>query len=176
LIRDAHPGYISWEAHERIEQRLQAGRKDLGWERRQAPPREGPALLQGRVVCGLCGARMYVQYTTRRHGPLLPTYVCAGRGKLFGDPLCQSILGTEIDVAIGQLLVEAVTPMALELALAVQQEVQARLDEADRVRHRQVERAQYEADHARYRYMQVDPPTDSSPTRWRPTGTRGSVP
>jgi hypothetical protein len=25
LLRDAHPGYISWEEHERIEQRLHAG-------------------------------------------------------------------------------------------------------------------------------------------------------
>jgi hypothetical protein len=40
---------------------------------------------------------------------------------------------------------------------AVQQELTARLDEADRLRHRQVERAQYEADLARCRYLQVDP-------------------
>ena len=43
------------------------------------------------------------------------------------------------------------------MALVVQQEIQSRLDEADRLRHRQVERAQYTADHARRRYMQVDP-------------------
>ena len=47
--------------------------------------------------------------------------------------------------------------MAIDLALAVQQEITARLDEADRLRHRQVERAQYEAEAARRRYMQVDP-------------------
>jgi len=47
--------------------------------------------------------------------------------------------------------------MALDLALAVQQEITARLDETDRLRHRAVERAQYEADQARQRYMQVDP-------------------
>jgi hypothetical protein len=69
---------------------------------------------------------------------------------------CQGILGTDIDAAVSKLLVEAVTPMALEMTLAIQQEVAARLDEADRLRHRQVERAQYEADHARSRYMQVD--------------------
>jgi hypothetical protein len=56
-----------------------------------------------------------------------------------------------------QLLVEAITPMALQLALAVQQEISARLEQTDRLRHRQVERAQYEVDHARNRYMQVDP-------------------
>ena len=157
LIRDAHPGYISWEEHQRIEQRLQTSAKSLGWQRHQSPPREGPALLQGRALCGLCGSRMHVHYNVRRGGQLITNYVCFGRGRLFGDASCQNVLGTEVDAAVGKLLVEAVTPMALELALAVQQEIQSRLDEADRLRHRQVERAQYEADQARHRYMLVDP-------------------
>jgi hypothetical protein len=152
LIRDAHPGYISWEEHERIEKHLQAAAKSLGWERGLVP-----RLLQGRVVCGLCGSRMHVHYNVRRGGQRVPNYVCFGRGRLFGDPSCQSILGTEIDTAVGNLIVEAVTPMALELTLAIQQEIKTRLDQADFLRHRQVERAQYEADHARHRYMQVDP-------------------
>jgi len=156
LIKDAHPGYISWEEHERIEQRLQENAQALGWQQRRSPPREGTALLQGRVVCGLCGSRMHVQYNVRR-GQSVPKYVCFGRGRNIGDPACQSVLGTDIDAAVGKLLVEAVTPMALQLALAVQQEIDNRLDEADRLRHRQVERAQYEADQARYRYLQVDP-------------------
>ena len=157
LIRDAHPAYISWEEYERIEQRLQTSAKALGWERHEGPPREGPALLQGHCLCGLCGSRMHVQYRSRPGQPLIPTYVCVGRGRSYADPMCQSILGTTVDGAVGALLVEAVTPMAIEMALAVQQEIQSRLDEADRLRHRQVERAQYEADHARHRYMQVDP-------------------
>jgi hypothetical protein len=99
---------------------------------------------------------MHVHYSARRGGQSIPNYVCYGRGREYGDPSCQSILGIEIDAAIGKLLVGAVTPMALEMALAIQQEIAARLDEADRLRHRQVERAQYEADHARSRYMQVD--------------------
>jgi DNA invertase Pin-like site-specific DNA recombinase len=156
LIRDAHPGYITWQEYERIEQRLRESAKAIGFER-HGPPREGPALLQGRVVCGLCGSRMNVHYDVRRGGKPITNYVCLGRGRSFGDPSCQSIVGTEIDAAVSKLVVEAVTPMALELALAVQQEIAARLDEADRLRHRQVERAQYEADHARHRYMQVDP-------------------
>ena len=157
LIRDAHPGYISWQEYEGNLQRLRASAKAISFERSAGPPREGPALLQGRVVCGLCGSRMHVHYNIRRNGIMMTNYVCAGRTRLFGDPLCQSILGTGIDAAVGKLLVETVTPMALELALAVQQEITARLDEADRLRHRQVERAQYEADLARHRYMQVDP-------------------
>ena len=156
LIKDAHPGYISWEEHERIEKCLQESAKALGWERRRSPPREGSALLQGRAICGLCGSRMHVHYASRRGGQLVPNYVCFGRGRSFCDPACQSILGTELDTAVGKLLVEAVTPMALDLALAVQQEITSRLDETDRLRHRQVERAQYECDQAQSRYMQVD--------------------
>ena len=157
LIKDHHPGYLSWEDYERNQQRLEENAKTLPWEKSQSPPREGPALLQGRAVCGLCGSRMHVRYNVRRGGQQVPVYVCVGRGRDFGDPSCQSIVGTSIDAAVGQLLVEAVTPMALELTLAVQQELDDRLDEADRLRHRQVERAQYEADQARHRYLQVDP-------------------
>ncbi len=72
------------------------------------------------------------------------------------SPRARASSESEIDAAIGKLLVGSVTPMALEMALAVQQEIAARLDEVDRLRHRQVERAQYESDHARIRYMQVD--------------------
>jgi hypothetical protein len=49
------------------------------------------------------------------------------------------------------------TPIALDIALAVQQEVQTRLDDVDRLRRKQVERARYEADQAQRRYMLVDP-------------------
>ncbi len=156
LIRDAHPGYISWEEYEKNERRLQASAKALPFDRSQIPPREGPALLQGRAVCGVCGSRMHVRYTMRREQQI-PTYVCVGRGQLYGDPLCQNIVGTSTDLAIANLLVETVTPIALEMTLAVQQEIQSRLDEADRLRYRQVERAQYEVDLARQRYMHVDP-------------------
>lgn len=131
LIKDAHPGYISWEEYERIEQRLQENAKSLGWERTHSPPREGSALLQGHAVCGLCGSRMHIHYSRRQGGQFAPNYVCFGRGQGFGDPACQSIVGTQIDAAVGQLLVETVTPMALDLALAVQQEITARVEETD---------------------------------------------
>ena len=154
LIHDAHPAYISWQEHERIATRLQVSAKSLLSNRSQ--PREGSALLQGRAVCGLCGSRMHIYYANRR-GAHIPKYVCVGRGRFFGDPSCQNILGTQIDEAVGKVLVEAVTPMALQMALAIHEEIKSRVDQADRLRHLQVERAQYEVDHARHRYMQVDP-------------------
>ena len=32
---------------------------------RRGPPREGPALLQGLAICGVCGRNMGVRYHTR---------------------------------------------------------------------------------------------------------------
>ena len=58
---------------------------------------------------------------------------------------------------MGELLVETVTPLALEITLAVQEELDVRAAEADQLRRRQVERARYEAELAQRRYLQVDP-------------------
>lgn len=156
LLLEAHPGYISWEDYERIQQQLRASAQAYGIDRRHGPPREGPALLQGRVICGRCGMRMSVRYH-RRRGALVPDYICCIRTLQNRDPPCQCIPGAEVDATMGRLLVETMTPMALELTLAVQAELETRLEEADRLRLQQVERAEHEVEHARHRYLQVDP-------------------
>jgi hypothetical protein len=66
-------------------------------------------------------------------------------------------MGADIDRAIGELLVESVSPLALEVALSVQDELAARADEAERLRRQQVDRARYEAELAQRRYLRVDP-------------------
>ena len=58
---------------------------------------------------------------------------------------------------MAQLLLDAVTPLALEVALAVQDELNARAEQIDKLRRQQVERARYEADLAQRRYLRVDP-------------------
>ena len=156
LVPGAHPGYITWEEFEENERLLRENSVSHGHERRPGPPREGPALLQGLVVCGRCGEHMTVQYK-KRQDTLIPNYVCSSRSIEHGEDLCQRISGASVDESVGRVLVESVTPMTLEVALAVQQELQSRLDQADRLRAQQVERARYEAELARRRYMQVDP-------------------
>jgi hypothetical protein len=49
------------------------------------------------------------------------------------------------------------TPAAVELAIEIRREVEARYQEADRLRCRAIERAQMEADLAQRRFMMVDP-------------------
>jgi DNA invertase Pin-like site-specific DNA recombinase len=156
LIPGAHAGYVSWEDYEQNQRRLRESAQAMGRDRRKSPPREGPALLQGLILCGRCGERMTVRYHSREGG-LWPEYLCQRDGIEHAKPKCQQIPGAGIDQAIGELLVEAVSPLALEVALCVQQELQCRIEEADRLRQKQVERAQYEADLARRRYMRVDP-------------------
>jgi len=156
LIREAHAGYIDWDEYEQNQRRLRDNCQAYGADRRKSPPREGPALLQGLLICGRCGKRMTVRYHSRR-GQLFPDYVCQREGIEHGEPICQHIPGANIDEAVGDLLVEAVTPVTLEVTLAVQQEIQSRLEEADRLRQQQVERARYEAELARRRYLRVDP-------------------
>jgi DNA invertase Pin-like site-specific DNA recombinase len=156
LLPGIHPGYISWEQYEDNERRLRENAQAHGHDRRKSPPREGPALLQGLVLCGICGHRMTVRYHNRGTRPI-PDYVCQKEGIEHGHRLCQSINGESIDKAIGDLLLQTVTPMAFDVALAVQHEIQIRTEEVDRLRRKHVERARYEADLAQRRYMLVDP-------------------
>jgi hypothetical protein len=156
VIPGAHDGYISWDEYQLNEKRLRDNAQALGKDRRQSPPREGPALLQGLMLCGRCGKRMTLRYHIRKGG-LEPDYVCQREGIAHAEPLCQQIPGAGIDRLIGDLLVEVVSPMTLDVALTVQYELQSRLEEADRLRQKQVERARYEADLAQRRYMKVDP-------------------
>lgn len=156
LLKDVHPGYISWAQYEENLQRLQENAYANGQDRRKSPPREGPALLQGLAVCGICGSRMTVRYHSR-HTKLTPEYVCQSDGADHIVLVCQRVFGEHVDQAVGQLLMDAVAPVALEVTLTVQQEIQARLDEVDRLRKKAVERARYEADLAQRRYLHVDP-------------------
>jgi DNA invertase Pin-like site-specific DNA recombinase len=156
LLVDAHPGYVTWQQFQDHQRDLQQAAQKHGADRRNSPAGEGPALLQGLVMCGHCGQRMTVRYHQRRDG-LVPEYLCQRDGIEHAEGRCQTIPGRGIDQQIGELLLAMVTPVTLEVALTVQQELQSRLDEVERLRRQQVERARYEADLARHRYMQVDP-------------------
>jgi DNA invertase Pin-like site-specific DNA recombinase len=156
LIKDVHPGYISWEQFVENQKRLEHNQQARAIQRQSSPPREGPALLQGLVICGKCGRRMTLRYH-QRVGRLSPNYVCQKESIEQCRPVCQNIPGAVVDDALSALIVQSVTPLALEVAINVQEELQKRLAESDRLRRQFVERAQYEAEQARIRYMRVDP-------------------
>lgn len=156
FIPDSHPGYITLEQFDANRARLAANAAAHGRDRAGGPPREGPALLQGIIVCGRCGQRMTVRYH-RRRTKTIPNYLCQRAGIDNAEPICASIPGADLDHSIGQLLLQTLSPLAVEAALAVSAELEQRADEADRMRAAQVERARYHADLARRRYLAVDP-------------------
>ena len=55
----AHAGYIDWDEYLRNQRILAKNRAAFhASAQRQPPPRKGNALLQSRIICGICGHRM----------------------------------------------------------------------------------------------------------------------
>ena len=157
LIPDAHPGYISFAQFENNQALLLANAQARGSERRAGPPREGPALLQGLAICARCGQRMTVRYHHRR-GHTVPAYLCQNEAiNTTTSDRCQTSPGSGVDHAVATLLLDTLTPVALEVALTVAAELEQRAEEADKLRRTHVERARHEAELARRRYLAVDP-------------------
>ena len=156
FIPGAHPGYITLDQYEANIAKLAANAAAHGRDRAAGPPREGTALLQGIIICGRCGHRMTVRYHTRGSGQV-PTYACQRDGIENARPSCAVIPGHALDEHVGQLLIDTLTPLAVEAALQVSAELQQRAAEADALRAAHVERARYHADQARRRYLAVDP-------------------
>jgi DNA invertase Pin-like site-specific DNA recombinase len=156
VIPGMYQGYIDWERFEANQRRLADNARAFGGERRSGPVREGPALLQGRVVCGFCGERMGVRYSQER-GRTVPTYLCQANAVRRAERTCQTVPGKLVDAAIAALMIELMTPMSLAVTLEVQRELEARAAETDAARRQHVERMRYEAELARRRYMKVDP-------------------
>jgi hypothetical protein len=100
---------------------------------------------------------MTVRYHTRTDGTCVPDYVCQVTGIAHGIPICQAIPGASIDAAISALILDTLTPLALEVALTVTDELTARAAQAGQIRAAHIERAQHAADAARRRYLAVDP-------------------
>jgi len=155
-MTDAHPGYITEDQFGQNVKKLADNAYAHGKDRRKSPPREGPALLQGIIVCGKCGKRMTVRYQ-QNSSKLVPVYTCQRDRIENGAKVCQTVVGEKVDEEISKLLLEMINPLAIKAAIKVQNELSARKLETDKFYDQQVERAQYETELAKKRYMSVDP-------------------
>ena len=131
LLRDMHPAYITWEEYQLNRQRVKGNALSWSAERSRGPAREGTALLQGLVICGTCGERMSVRYHSHRNQNV-PTYWCGRRPLQRGESsLCQTVHGGALDQAIGDMVIEVMTPVAIEVAITVQREFPVSVREFD---------------------------------------------
>ena len=156
LIPDAHEGYITFERFDKNVRQLRENAQTRGQDRTGRPPGEGPALLQGLIVCANCGRKMTVRYHSRK-GQLFPDYVCQHDRIEHGGKVCQTIPGAPLDQAIARLLLQELVPANLEVSLQVEAELQKRQDQTDRARSQAIEQLRYETQLAQRRYLQVDP-------------------
>jgi len=153
VLHDHHPGYITWEQFQRNQQRLIENCTSQHQEHRGAL-REGAALLQGLVLCGRCGRRMTIRYIDNGK---ITLYECNQLHKQLGEKSCQSLRGDRIDVVAAGTFLEAMRPAQLEVSMAAIDQIAQQARRVDRQRELIVERARYEAELARRRFLAIDP-------------------
>ena len=74
---------------------------------------------------------MTVNYHKRCNGNLVPDYSCQREGIATGAPPCQHFSGSGVDTAVAALVLDQLSPLAIEAALAVSTELAGRAAEAD---------------------------------------------
>jgi DNA invertase Pin-like site-specific DNA recombinase len=154
LLRDHHPGYISWEEFEQ-NQKMISENAHMQKRMSRKSARGGRALLSGLVRCGRCGRMMCVFYgmsSSQAH-----RYQCRGEDSHVGAGLCIGIGGVRVDRAVATQILEAVSAHAVEAAIRAAEQANQADNEVHLALRRQLEEARYEASLAARRYEMVDP-------------------
>lgn len=154
LIRDHHPGYISWEQFEANQKMLGENAHMQGRMARKSA-RGGRALLTGLVRCGRCGRMMRVLYGARSHHA--HRYQCRGDDQREHKGTCLGVGGVRVDRAVAAQILEAVAGHAVEAALRASEQVAQADAEVRSSLERELEQARYEASLAARRHEAVDP-------------------
>jgi DNA invertase Pin-like site-specific DNA recombinase len=151
FIEESFPAYISLEHYETNLRRLAANRARA--EERGAV-RHGPSLLQGLLICGKCAHRMQVRYGGPRK---LHTYTCSRLATDYAEGYCHYLPGAPVDEFVGEWVLKALEPAALELSLEASEHIEKEREELDGLWQKRLERAAYEADRAGRHYRLIEP-------------------
>ena len=154
LLRDNHPGYISWQEYE-DNQKLLLENAHMKKNCARKSARGGRALLTGLMRCGRCGRMMRVFYGMGKGNA--HRYQCRGDDAHVGAGLCIGIGGVRIDRAVALQILEAVSDRAVEAAILASEQVERSQKEVIAAVERELEAARYEASLAARRYELVDP-------------------
>ncbi|MEV6869053.1 recombinase family protein, partial [Streptosporangium subroseum] len=152
-IEGALPAYITVERYERNLARMAANRaraESVG------APRQGPGLLAGLVVCGICGRRMQITYESNRHG-LIHRYCCQRRHHTYGEARCQQMAGRFLDDHVVEEVLGALAPAALEVSVRAAEQIEAHRRQVERIWRQRLERAEFACDRARRQYQLAEP-------------------
>lgn len=156
LIQDHHPGYIDWEQYLANIEQLKKNTPQQKNTHEGGLVREGPALLQGIVYCGVCGHKMGVRYGKKQQ--IRPFYyLCDYKIKSFCGKYCQSMNGIGIDRAVADLFLEAIQQHKLNIALRAIEKFKEENQTFLRHLEQNLERAKYDADRSRRQYYACEP-------------------
>ena len=154
LLKDHHPGYISWEQY--LEnQRILKSNRTKSHDVSSGAAKKGSALLSGLLRCARCGHKLHVAYRSRPGEA--PRYYCMTGNKEQGKPSCLCFAAYKVERAVVEIVLEACQPMGIE---ASQQVLTAESIEQDQKKRRlelALERVRYEAEHTQRQYEAVDP-------------------
>ena len=154
LIRDHHPGYISWEDYVANQKQI-AGNLNAHHAHEAGAAKGGPALLAGLLRCGRCGRKLHVAYSGV--DGRVPRYHCRGGHINHGVAWCLSFGGLRADQAVVAAVLEAVQPSGVEAAVRAWERFCGEEEHQRQRLELALERARYEADRARRQYDAVDP-------------------
>jgi excisionase family DNA binding protein len=151
LIKEHHPGYLSWDEYERNQSMIAANNYfHSGAEAKSG--RGGRALLSGLLRCRRCGRMIQVFYP----GPVV-RYVCNAARAQYGESTCISFGGFRADAAVSKEVLQAVSETAIQAAVEAAEQMQQRRQDLRKAIELELEQAHYEARLAARRYESVDP-------------------
>ena len=151
LIRDHHPGYISWEQFEWNQKALAENAHMRSRTERQRG-RGGPSLLVGLLRCRRCGYMLHVNYGNRGI-----RYVCVSENINQGLSKCISFGRVKADAAVATEILKVIQPLAIDAALEAAEQARQRQSDRARALELELEQARYEARLAARRYEAIDP-------------------
>jgi DNA invertase Pin-like site-specific DNA recombinase len=152
LLKDQHEDYISWAEFERNQRMIANNATGKGSAIARGAARHGELLLAGLLRCGHCGRKMYVAY-----GGKAGRYHCEGALVNHGTERCISFGGLRADHAVGTEVLRVLKPLGIDAAVKALDAQAGETSAAKRQLELALQRARFEAAHARRQYDAVDP-------------------
>jgi DNA invertase Pin-like site-specific DNA recombinase len=153
LIKDHHPGYITWEQFDRNQIILSENNFMRTGSSRKAG-RGGHGLLTGLLRCRRCGRMLYTYYAGR--GDLV-RYMCRGLRIVHGGQSCISFAGAKPERQVVTELLRAVEGNAVDAAIQAAERVANREQTRMLALSLELEQVRYQARLAQRRYESADP-------------------
>ena len=154
LIREHHPGYISWEQYEQNTTMLNQNVNMKG-SMREGGVRGGASVFAGILRCGACGRKVRVGYSGMRARSI--RYSCSTNSRHDDGKRCVAFSANTLERVLTDQLLETVSPLGVEAAMQAADLLASQSCTLREQRELELTQARYESERARQQYDAVDP-------------------